>query len=547
MPVKMYNSSRFFNILKKLLNKVSMIPLNKKVLCIRLLLISFILLGGGLRLFELTSRPFVADEGISTMAAIDIYKTGYPPTTPGDVVYWRSVFHTSSMAIFFQFLGISVFVARLPSVIAGTLTILLIYYFGKELMNWKVGLIAAFLLSVNTLAIDLSREARMYAFFQFFYLLSLYFFYKGFEVKEGKTLRLFNDRIKIENIRPFYIVSSFGVFLISFLCHQGTAVLILGIIGYAVVMSVILRKKDPTSVVYLDKYLLLLLLSIIIIIAGILMITLTDYGQKFPSLTSYLSINLGAIKTSIVYNGFYFIQNFPIEWCFATLGLFLILRNRRKNEFFLMLSFLVPLVFQLLFFHFTFIGYKYIFHLIPLFIILSAYGIYEVARYLRAFEYLRVHLNIIPRLFCIFLCVLIIFAGFSYAYFSTHRGKMASPYWREACEYVLINSKNDTSLIASVGIIPYFFLESDEYGLRPEYPEYAHKNITIYDRPYLHTREDLENFTRTHDNGWILIDMDRWNWEEVITEDAKMYLQENMTYHPYKYHGYLFIYSWGYD
>jgi hypothetical protein len=41
--------------------------------------------------------------------------------------------------------------------------------------------------------------------------------------------------------------------------------------------------------------------------------------------------------------------------------------------------------------------------------------------------------------------------------------------------------------------------------------------------------------------------MDRWNWDAVITEDAKAYLQENMTYHPYKYHMYLFIYSWGYE
>jgi hypothetical protein len=387
----------------------------------------------------------------------------------------------------------------------------------------------------------------MYAFFQLFYLLSLYLFYKGFEAKDKKTLRLFNDRILIENVRPVYIASSVAAFLISFLCHQGTAVLILGIIGYAVVMGLIVRKKSPKSGIYLDKYLVLILLSIIMIIAGSLFIALTDFGQKLPSLTSYLGFSLGAIKSSIIYYGQYFLGNFPIEFCFATVGVFLVLRNRRRNEFFLMISFLAPLVFQLLFFHFVFIGYKYIFHLIPLFIVLAAYGIYEAARYLKAFEYMKVRDNIVPRLFGIFLSILIILAGSSYSYLTTHRGKMASPYWRVACEYVLINSYNETSLITSVGIIPHFFLESDEYGLRTEYPEHAHKNITVYDRPYLHTREDLENFTRTHDSGWVLIDMDRWNWDAVITQGARDYLQENMTFHTYDYHIYLIIYSWGYD
>jgi hypothetical protein len=219
----------------------------------------------------------------------------------------------------------------------------------------------------------------------------------------------------------------------------------------------------------------------------------------------------------------------------------------KKEGAFFMAFLVIPLILQLLFFNFEWVGVKYIFHLIPLFLILSAYGIHEIALYLKVDEILKDKENIMPRFFVIILSLLLIFAGLSYALLATQRGKIASPYWREACEYVLINSENDTALVASVGLIPYFYLESDEYGIRPNYPEHAHKNITIYDRPYLHTREDLENMTRTHDSGWVLVDMDRWNWEAVITEDAKLYLQENMTWHPYTYHMYLIMYSWGYD
>lgn len=526
---------------------ISLLPLDRKRMCIQLLLLIVILFGFGLRIYDLTERPFLADEGISTMAAIDISKTGYPPTMPEGDVYWRSVFHTSTVAVFFQFLGISVFVARLPSVLFGALTILLIYIFGKELMNWKVGIISAFLLAMNVLAIDLSREARMYSMFQFFYLATLYLFYKGFEAKSGKTYSLFKGRIVIENIKSIYLLLSIGTFFISLLCHEGTIVMIFGILGYTIIMGLSKWNKKEKPRILFNKYFELTFLLIILFFVGILFIFTIGIDKHYSSLLSHIGIDLKITFLSIKSYVFYFMQYLPIESCFAMLSLVLLIHHKKKNGAFVVASLFNPLIFQLLFFHYDWITVKYLFHLIPLFLIMSAYGIYETARYLKVFEYLSIRKNILPRYYGIFLSLLLIIAGFSHAYLITHQEKIASPYWREACEYVLINSKNDTSLIASVGIIPYFFLESDEYGLRPDYPEYAHKNITIYDRPYLHTREVLMNFTRTHDNGWVLIDVDRWNWEEVITEDAKLYLQENMTFHPYSYHMYLLIYSWGYE
>jgi 4-amino-4-deoxy-L-arabinose transferase-like glycosyltransferase len=534
-------------ISKGIIHKISMYSLNKKELCVRLLLLTIIIFGGLLRIYDLSSRPFLADEGISTMAAIDVSKTGYPPITPGGGTYWRSIFHTSTMAGFFQLFGISVFVARLPSVIFGTLTILLIYYFGKKLMNWKVGLISSFLLSINVLAIDLSREARMYSIFQFFYLLSLFFFYMGFEAEKGKTIKLFNDKVNLENVRLIYLLISAITFVISLMSLRLAAMIIPGIMGYAIIIGLINRKTNPNSKKILDKYLLTFILLIIVIIFGLLVGLSTGYRHQITSLLPFIGFSIGGIVHSTYYYGLYLLENFPIELSFSVIGIIAIYYIRGKNGAFLLASLIIPLLLQLLFFNFVWVNHKYIFHLIPLFLILSAYGIHELARYFKAWEYLRIPKNVRPRFLVVVLSLLLIFSGSSFAYLATQRGKIASPYWREACEYVLFNSQNDTSLVASVGIIPHFFLESDEYGLRPEYPEYAHKNITIFDRPYLHTREDLMNMTRTYDNGWVLVDLDRWNWDEVITEDAKAYLQENMTYHPYRYHMYLFIYSWGYE
>ncbi len=537
--------SKFLKKLEDLQNKISLFPLKRKELCIMLILLIFILIGGGLRLYDLTSRSLGADEGTSMTVAVDILRTGYPPTTIWGEEYWRSLFHTSTIAAFFQFFGISVFVARLPSVIIGTLTILLIYFFGKELINWKVGLISSFLLSINVLAIDLSREARMYAFFQFFYLLSLFLFYKGFEDKGGKTYNLLRGRIILQNINFLYLILSLVAFIFSLLCHEGTVLIILGICSYAIVMIFIKHKSSTRSKKTLGKYSVLLLILIVMTVVGYLIVSSTSFGRQFLRPAEFLYFDLDEVFNSILIYGLYLLQNFPLEWCFATLAVVLILFKREKNGIFIITFFFIPLIFQLLFFHFDWIVSRYIYHLIPFFLILTAYGIYEVAKYLKAFRYLKVPENIRPRLFCILLCGLLIFASSSYAFLATQRGKIASPYWREACRYVLINSENETSLITSVPVIPIIYLEYEE-ELRYEHKEHAHKNISIYGRSYLR-RSDLENFTSTHDNGWVLVDMDRWNWEEMITDDAKQYLQENLTYHPYIYHSYLLIYSWGYD
>lgn len=539
--------SKIIKIQDTLIGKISQFPLKHKKTCIMLLLFVIILIGCGLRLYELTSRPFIADEAISTMAAIDISKTGYPPINPNGDVYWRSIFHTSTMAGFFQIFGISVFIARIPSVIIGTLTIPLMYFFGKEIMNRKVGLISAFLLSINFLAIDLSREARMYAFMQFFYLLSLFFFYKGFESKKNKNYSLFKNKIVLENLSiPFLILSGF-FFFISLLSHRLTAMILPSILGYGLFIGYIKRHRCCTIKNQLDKYLSLFILGIIILVLGIIIGMSTGYRHQITSLFPHLGLNIRAIIHSTLFYGLYILEHFPIEFGFAVVGIISIIYRKNKNGAFLITALVIPLTLQILFFDFNWVTAKYIFHLVPIFLILGAIGIYDVAEHFNIWDQLKVPNRVVPRFLVIILSLSLIFTGSSYAYLATHRGKIISPYWRDSCEYVLFNSENDTVIVTSVAFIPIFYLGSDEYGIRHDYKEYAEKNVTIYDRPHLRTREDLMNITSLHDNGWVLVDMDRWNWDVVITEDAKDYLQKNMTFHPHKYSVYLFIYSWGYE
>lgn len=65
--------------------------------------------------------------------------------------------------IWIKIFGANEIVVRIPSVFFGTLTVGIVYLIGKKLNSAKLGLVAAFLIAINSLHIYYSQEARMYA------------------------------------------------------------------------------------------------------------------------------------------------------------------------------------------------------------------------------------------------------------------------------------------------------------------------------------------------------------------------------------------------
>jgi uncharacterized membrane protein len=88
-------------------------------------------------------------------------------------------------------LGEGEFPLRLPALLFATLTIPLTYALGKSLFDRQVGLLGAFLLAIAPLQIRYAQEARMYAMWAFFSLLSLYLFWKAARSREARRWVLF--------------------------------------------------------------------------------------------------------------------------------------------------------------------------------------------------------------------------------------------------------------------------------------------------------------------------------------------------------------------
>ncbi len=114
------------------------------------------------------------DEGISTSVAENFnYRTIVTDFSPGD---FHPPLHYLVLKLFTDVLGSSELPARLPSIIFGSLTVLMVYLLAKKLYDTRTALTAAVLLATSPLHIYYSQEARMYSQATFFSLTSLYFF-----------------------------------------------------------------------------------------------------------------------------------------------------------------------------------------------------------------------------------------------------------------------------------------------------------------------------------------------------------------------------------
>lgn len=151
-----------------------------------LLLLGIVLLGLAIRIYKIDALPLYGDELTMVYDTYSISKTGMDATgqkfpltfkmgagRPGGYIYFSVPF----VAIF----GPTVWGVRGLSLLSGLGIIVLMYFLGKKLFNEKVGLIAAFLMSISPWDIYLSRGGFEAHFALFLALLGItMFFYKKY-------------------------------------------------------------------------------------------------------------------------------------------------------------------------------------------------------------------------------------------------------------------------------------------------------------------------------------------------------------------------------
>ncbi|MGC9356223.1 MAG: glycosyltransferase family 39 protein [Anaerolineae bacterium] len=129
---------------------------------ILLLLILAVLVGGMLRLIGLDRKSIWLDESATAMfASGTVQEITSPGGDPHPPLYYLIMHYWSD-------LGKGEFLLRLPSAIAGILTIPLMYWLVREWSDERAALVGAWLLALAPMHLWYSQEARMYALVTFF-------------------------------------------------------------------------------------------------------------------------------------------------------------------------------------------------------------------------------------------------------------------------------------------------------------------------------------------------------------------------------------------
>lgn len=172
-----------------------------------LLLVVLVGVGLWLRIRNLGELSLIVDEGVQALAVEAILENN--GEMESGVVYLRGPLYLYTQAAVSSLFQLNEFWLRLPSVVFGVAAIIPTYILGKDLFNRPVGILSAAIVALSAWEIEMSRYARVYIAFQFFFLLSLICFYRGFLADQRK-------------FRVGFLVAAF----LAFLTHELSQVLV---------------------------------------------------------------------------------------------------------------------------------------------------------------------------------------------------------------------------------------------------------------------------------------------------------------------------------
>jgi hypothetical protein len=173
-----------------------------------------------MRMHEIDYFELGGDESTMALLSDSTLRHGLPGISLSESLPFR--FATTSeiipypMALSVFFFGLNDFAIRLPWVIFGTLTIVLLFYTSRKWFDEWTALLAAGVYAFLPFAIEMTHYARYPSQVQFFGLLTVYGFYRAVERKPVRLGALYGT------VAAAYL---------TYLSWEGSAFLILGLLG----------------------------------------------------------------------------------------------------------------------------------------------------------------------------------------------------------------------------------------------------------------------------------------------------------------------------
>lgn len=303
--------------------------------------------------FHQLGQPYFWQTEIHTVWPAKHFLEGLGFSKPvGTEPYLRAwITSTLPVAASFSVLGYTEFAARLPSVIIGLATVVMVYLLGKDVGGKKLGLLSSGMLALDFWVVSWSTQARMYIHNQFLYVLGIWLVFRWYNY----------DNLEF---RSKYLFGFIPVVLLGI--HNHLSYLGIGpAVGIFLILSLFMelrgsnwREKITHNRFVRNHFLWILVGSISVLIY------LAVKGVPFP-LRDYSPVWYIWDRGSLYY----------LRWIgthvnlsyFFGMGIILVWRNR--ENWIIPLAFGVPFVVQSLL---VFKEPRLILHLYPLFIIIAS-------------------------------------------------------------------------------------------------------------------------------------------------------------------------------
>ena len=491
--------------------------LERKKLTVVVTLVLIVLVGAGLRFWDLDSNSFVADEFIDLNASYGYAQTGvwqawdfnqgapdmidvYPPRDE------RSWFYRLQVATFFQYFGVNETVGRSVSALWGLVTIVLMYFVTRSFTgNRIIALLAAFLFAVSITGIEFDRKLRMYAMFYPVYLALSWALFRFLEGKyEGGVtwLRKLSERT---GVQPLLIFLLLPLAALSYHLQLLTVNLSPVFFTYVLVMAVLLFRKHRS---FSNKYAVFLGLSVLGAVG--LWIVAPQMVELFTASLKFF-----------IDNQEYLLRAFR-DYSHPLLGLLLLVigihflavrEHRTKEAWWLSLSFFVPLLMAAFLWKRT-QGIQYVFFIQSFLIILVSAGIYAVGKF---FEENLKHFS--KHAFARSLFLVLLFLP-QYGYFFSeedttyHRGNSEIADYRKALAYVKKHAAKDDLIVTRN--FRNFYLKDARLKVYDFGGERADHDVRL---------SELQALMNEYPSGWVvLFDND----QQFLTKETLSYIKENM-------------------
>lgn len=454
--------------------------------------------------------------------------------------------------------GNSEFVMRFPVALLGAALIPAVYVLGRDISNYKVGLMAAVLVTVSLYLIFWSRVQRPYGMVATFYVPLLLSFWLMLERKPEKES--FLGRI---GIHPKYLLLVVAALILSMLSQLLCFLFFFTAGFYGTFMAIegwITKKFSPLK---FNAYNLLFYLNIIMCV-----FMFTTFGNKVmrPMMELFLPANIVTLilpdmkaimatlagdKWSVCFDTYLdvLLADFKYVYLLGWAGFVLALMKNRKTGYFLIASFVVP--FFLLSFIFTSTSHaKYISFIYPVFLISAAYSLYFIAfnivpRISKSYtETNKTYLGICTVVFLILTLSFMQRKEIKEMLVTETHGNVVDKRlaeihfvnWKQPCEYIRDHMKPNDVVMATVKAAPRYYLNMDNDSVvwfrqmeldgktktyKQRKPEARKRSAATY-----------EQFVKTYNEnprGWLLAD---YYFDNALTDPrAKEFAEQNFTFH----------------